>query len=127
MWYTEIAALCGFSLVGAWVTDIQVQKELSMNNRLRKFPLRSMLSLVLFGALVGVLATAAAPLTPLLAEPAIQEAPTVQIRTPEKGALITQSAGTVLTISGFAWDSTNNPGFPNVSFVQIVAKRAKSA
>jgi len=84
-----------------------------MNNRLRKFPLRSMLSLVLFGALVGVLATAAAPLTPLLAEPAIQEAPTVQIRTPEKGALITQSAGTVLTISGFAWDSTNNPGFPN--------------
>ncbi|OQA20359.1 MAG: hypothetical protein BWY63_01522 [Chloroflexi bacterium ADurb.Bin360] len=84
-----------------------------MNNRLRKFPLRSMLSLVLFGALVGVLATAAAPLTPLLAEPAIQEAPTVKIYAPEKGALIEQKAGTVLTISGFAWDSTNNPGFPD--------------
>lgn len=84
-----------------------------MNNRLRKFSLRGVFSLVLFGALLGLLATAAAPLTPLLAEPSIQEAPIVQIRAPEKDELITQSAGTVVTISGFAWDSTNNPGFPD--------------
>lgn len=83
-----------------------------MNDRMRKIPLRSVFTLVLFGALLGLLATTSSPSTPILAESTILEAPTVQIRTPEKGALITQSAGTVLVVSGFAWDSSNDPGFP---------------
>ncbi len=84
-----------------------------MNDYLRRNTLKRLLSLMLFGAIIGALVTAAAPSAQLLAEPVIQEAPVVQIRAPEKGALLKQPAGTVVTISGFAWDSINNPGFPD--------------
>jgi len=40
------------------------------------------------------------------------EPPTVQIRQPLNGALITEKAGEVYTVSGLAWNSTNAPGFP---------------
>lgn len=42
----------------------------------------------------------------------VGEPPTVQIREPDKGTLITTSEGEPYTISGYAWDSTNEPGFP---------------
>lgn len=84
-----------------------------MTRHVRRISLRSMLLLTLLGALLGLLITANGPSAPALAEPAALEAPTVRTYLPERGALITQSAGTVLPISGFAWDSSNDPGFPD--------------
>lgn len=83
-----------------------------MDSRVKQISLRSMLILALFGALLGLLVTTNSPSAPALAEPVVQEAPTVRIDYPEKGALITADAGTVLPISGVAWDSLNDPGFP---------------
>lgn len=42
----------------------------------------------------------------------VAQAPTVQIRTPETMERITQSEGEIVTVSGYAWDATNAPGFP---------------
>ncbi len=41
----------------------------------------------------------------------VGEPPTVQISQPLNGALITEKAGEVYTVSGLAWNSTNAPGF----------------
>ncbi len=42
----------------------------------------------------------------------ITDAPEVQIRQPISGTLLTASSGTNVVISGYAWDSSNDPGFP---------------
>ncbi len=42
----------------------------------------------------------------------VSDAPTVQIRQPINGALFTSSPGTQVVISGYAWDTSNDPGFP---------------
>lgn len=84
-----------------------------MNEQIRRISRNSFLVLALLGALLSLLVTTGSSLTPALAEPLLPEAPTVRIYAPEKDLLITERAGSPYTISGFAWDSTNNPGFPD--------------
>jgi len=84
-----------------------------MNEQIRRISRNSFLVLALLGALLSLLVTTGSSLTPALAEPLLQEAPTVRIYAPEKDLLITERAGSPYAISGFAWDSTNNPGFPD--------------
>ena len=84
-----------------------------MNEQIRRISRNSFLVLALLGALLSLLVTTGSSLTPALAEPLLPEAPTVRIYAPEKDLLITERAGSPYAISGFAWDSTNNPGFPD--------------
>ena len=42
----------------------------------------------------------------------VTDAPVVQIRQPVSGTLFTASPGTNVVISGYAWDSSNDPGYP---------------
>lgn len=84
-----------------------------MNKQIRQISRNSLLVLALLGALLSLPVTTGSSLTPALAEPLLQAAPTARIYTPEKGLLITERAGSPYAISGFAWDSTNDPGFPD--------------
>ncbi|MGC9394694.1 MAG: hypothetical protein ACP5J4_07545 [Anaerolineae bacterium] len=51
----------------------------------------------------------------------ITDAPVVQIRQPVSGTLITANPGTDFVISGYAWDSSNDPGFPATPVIDSIS------
>ena len=50
----------------------------------------------------------------------ITDAPVVQIRQPISGTLLTAKPGTDIVISGYAWDSSNDPGFPATPVIDSI-------
>ncbi|MBN1261530.1 MAG: hypothetical protein JXB35_12705 [Anaerolineae bacterium] len=69
--------------------------------------------LVALAAVVGLLVSGTLPAIDVAAVGPDADPPTTQIRDPENSALIEAESGTVVTISGYAWDNTNEPGFPS--------------
>ena len=51
----------------------------------------------------------------------ITDAPVVQIRQPISGTLLTAQSGTNVVISGYAWDSSNDPGFPATPVIESIS------
>jgi uncharacterized repeat protein (TIGR01451 family) len=57
----------------------------------------------------------------------ITDAPIVQIRQPVSGTLLTANSGTSVVISGYAWDSSNDPGFPATPVIDSIGSPSGGA
>ncbi|MBN2391414.1 MAG: DUF11 domain-containing protein [Anaerolineae bacterium] len=57
----------------------------------------------------------------------VTDAPVVQIRQPISGTLFTASPGTNVVISGYAWDSGNDPGFPATPVIASISDPSSGA
>ena len=57
----------------------------------------------------------------------VTDAPTVQIRQPISGTLLTANHGTDVVISGYAWDSSNDPGFPATPVIDSISSPSSGA
>jgi uncharacterized repeat protein (TIGR01451 family) len=57
----------------------------------------------------------------------VTDAPIVQIREPISGTLLTVSSGTNVVIGGYAWDSSNDPGFPATPVIDAISSPSGGA
>ena len=57
----------------------------------------------------------------------VTDAPIVQIREPISGTLLTAKSGTNVVIGGYAWDSSNDPGFPATPVIDSISSPSGGA